>query len=91
MKKNLQKKIMVFMGNRNSRRELPPTLSSVRPKKVSFSAQMLLKEDLTSLRLIGLFSMTHPMIQRTIFIELEELPEVLQVKGEPFFSSLNTS
>ena len=65
------------MENKSNKSALRPISNSVKQRREFYYAQMWHREDLISLRSIGLFSMIHQMILKIIFIELGEL------QGEP--------
>ena len=79
------------MENRNSKNELQLIMISVKLKPEFFYAQMLLKEDLIFQMFIGSYSMIHQMILKTIFIELDELQEVLKAKEKHFYFYLKVN
>ena len=79
------------MESKSSRRGHRPILNILKLRVEFCCAQMLLREALTSLMLIGLCNSIHQMIQKITFIELDVLQEVQVERVEHSCLFMSTS
>ena len=77
------------MENKSNKREHLLISNSLKLHQVSYYVQMWHREVLTSLTLIGLSNTILQMIQKIIFIELEEQLEELAAQEELYCSFLS--